>query len=450
MLRDDAIEIWKTGVHAVDSERLVRQNLAMDGNDLIVCGNRIPLKECQKIEVVGAGKAGAGMARGVQAAFAEARRFPELSRLQLQGWINVPEDCVEDCGSIQLHGARPAGINEPTESGVYGTRDILRRVSRLTEQDLCLVLISGGGSALLPAPVEQISLADKLAVTRALASAGAAIEELNIVRSQLSSVKGGGLVQNCNAGLMVALIISDVTGDPLEYIASGPTVDGTSTPADALRVLKKYASAANPIPMAVNEYLTSMQDRPALPHSKSCQNHIIGANRVALDAAADKATELGYEVVNMGSENCGNARNHGATLAQKLASLRDKWEDESGICVLAGGETTVQLATTTTERKGGRNQEVVLSAINEFSSPEQWRDMVLLSGGTDGEDGPTDAAGAVADEQIVYEISKRGLCVQDFLAINNSYPILETVNGLLKTGPTHTNVMDLAVGLIGN
>lgn len=450
MLRDDAIEIWKTGVQAVDSERLVRQSMAIDGNDLIVCGNRIPLKDCQNIEVVGAGKAGAGMARGVQATFAEAECVPEISHLQLQGWVNVPEDCVDACGSIQLHGARPAGINEPTESGVYGTREMLRRVSRLTEQDVCLVLISGGGSALLPAPVDRISLTDKLEVTRALASAGAVIEELNIVRSQLSSVKGGGLLQNCNAGHMVAMIISDVTGDPLEYIASGPTVHGTSTPADALRVLEKYASAATPIPMAVTEYLTSMQDRPALPHSKPCLNHIIGANRVAVDAAAGKAIELGYEVVNMGSENCGNARDHGSALAQKLASLRDKREAKSRICVLAGGETTVQLATTTTERKGGRNQEVVLSAVSEFASPEQWRDMVLLSGGTDGEDGPTDAAGAVADEQIVSEISKRGLCVQDFLAINNSYPILDTVNGLLKTGPTHTNVMDLAVGLMGN
>lgn len=447
MLRDDAIEIWKAGVRAVDSERLVRQNLAIDDDCLVVCGNSIPLKTGQKIEVVGAGKAGAGMARGVVAALTESDRPNLTNKLEISGWVNVPEDCVTDCGSIHLHGARPAGINEPTQSGVDGTREILRRVGSLGQDDICMVLISGGGSALLPAPVQQISLADKLNVTQMLAKAGAPIEELNIVRSQLSSVKGGGLLQNCNSGHMVALIISDVTGDPLEYIASGPTVHGTSTAADAIRVLKKYTSTTRPIPRAVDEYLNRIIDQPALPRTKVCQNHIIGSNQVALNAAAEKAVELGYEVDNLGPENCGNAREHGVALAQKLTSIKARQTSGLKTCVLAGGETTVKLADTPVERKGGRNQEVVLGAIADMPSPEQWRDMVVLSGGTDGEDGPTDAAGAYADERIVAEINTCGLRVHDHLAINNSYPILNAVNGLLKTGPTHTNVMDLAVGL---
>ena len=243
----DALRIWRAGLEAVRSERLIREHVRVAGHWLIVGEEQpIDLQRIGRIAVVGAGKAGAGMAAGLEEALG-----PEIAESkQLVGWVNVPADCVppgEDGGPprtarrIHLHAARPAGRNEPTAEGVAGTEEILKIVSLLRPDDLCLCLISGGGSALLPAPAEGISLADKLAVTQHLSAAGADIR-LNTVRKQLSRIKGGGLARACRAGRLVSLIISDVLGDPLDLIASGPTVPDHSTPADALTVLERVRS----------------------------------------------------------------------------------------------------------------------------------------------------------------------------------------------------------------
>ena len=242
LLRDEAREIWLAGVHAVRGDRLIRAHVAVQNQRLIVGSHRWLLAEIDRLCVVGAGKAGASMAHGLEQALGDS----VMEAKQLSGWINVPADCVRPLRRIQLHAARPAGVNEPTREGQAGAEEILRRVAELHERDLCLCLLSGGGSALMPAPRPGVTLDQKLQITRHLSAAGANIQQLNAVRRQLSMIKGGGLARACTAGRLVSLIISDVLGDPLDVIASGPTVippNAAQAARDALQVLEQFPAA---------------------------------------------------------------------------------------------------------------------------------------------------------------------------------------------------------------
>ncbi|MHC4879326.1 MAG: DUF4147 domain-containing protein, partial [Planctomycetota bacterium] len=290
-LRDTAIAVWKAGVAAVDSERLIRQNVSITDGQLSVVDQSFDVSELGRVVVVGAGKAGAGMAAAVEAVFAEAGLTDRL-----EGWVNVPADCVRPLSRIHLHAARPAGVNEPTAEGVAGAERILEVVAGLRENDLCLVLLSGGGSALLPAPLDGISLEDKQVVTRLLMHGGATIGELNCVRKQLSQIKGGGLARAAAQGRMISLIISDVIGDPLDVIASGPTVSDPSTPQQALDVLRRIVADRDRIPAAVVEALEDVARRgeQGTPIVIEVANRILGSNAVAVSAAAERARELGY------------------------------------------------------------------------------------------------------------------------------------------------------------
>lgn len=457
-LRDDAIAIWNAGIAAVDSRRTVQHQIRVQQDQMWIADVQLPLVSAGRIEVVGAGKAGAGMASGAEAALLSV--FPKD---RISGWVNVPADCVKPLRRIHLHPARPAGLNEPTQAAVDGTQEILRRVQALSSSDICLVLLSGGASALLCSPSPGISLDDKLSVTRAMAGSGAPIHELNLVRTQLSQVKGGRLAAACRAGTLVALIISDVIGDPLEIIASGPTTVGTARAADALIVLRDRG-LLDRIPPRVVEFLERQTDiaLTAESNSKTSQtctvvNRIVASNAMAIHAAAVKAGELGYEVQSLGSANAGEAAEEGRRLIHRLleiSAVRDSTSrysvqaNQRGVCILSGGEPTVNLTNGgVPTARGGRNQELVLAAIAAHPDPADWKNIVLLSGGTDGEDGPTDAAGAFADEALVARIATCGSDPQQYLSRHDSYPFFDAVNGLLKTGPTHTNVMDLRVGL---
>jgi glycerate-2-kinase len=443
-LRDDALAIWRAGVEAVDSERLVRACVRPAEHAVEICDQRFELEPGARIVAVGAGKAGAGMAAGLEAALAGSPLAERTS-----GWVNVPADCVRPLQQIHLHAARAPGVNEPSAPGVAGANEILRRVRQLSADDLCIVLLSGGASALLPAPVPGISLADKLAVTRLLMAGGATINELNCVRKHLSAIKGGNLARAAGNARVVALIISDVIGDPLDVIGSGPTVADRSTVADALAVLKRVASRRSDVPESVWTLLEAKRRAPPDPPlPATVWNFVIGNNETALSAAAEQAAKLGYASHSLGSGNQGEARDVGRQLAQLVRALRDSNAAATGpICVLGGGETTVRLAPTDQPRRGGRNQELILGAVDAL-----WDDgmklMAVLSGGTDGEDGPTDAAGAVADADLIRAARELGLTPESFLAINNSYEFFERTGGLVKTGPTHTNVMDVWVALI--
>lgn len=443
-LREDVLAIWQAGLAAVQADRLVQDNVRVEGDLLFVEDELIDLTTIGKIVVVGAGKAGAGMAAGLEAALGPR----VLQRHQVSGWVNVPDDCVLPLKQIYLHGGRPAGVNEPTGAGVTGTLEILQLVASLGPSDLCIVLLSGGGSALLPAPATGISLEDKQAVTRALSAAGANIAELNTVRKQLSRIKGGGLARACKAGRMISLIISDVLGDPLDLIASGPTVVDPSTPQDALAILEKYQTQST-IPAAVFRVLESMPRAGAKTPACQVTNVLIGNNAVAVDAAGIEAERRGYSHAMLAARTLeGSAEEigrHHATMALRM-------RDEAGPdCLITGGEPTVQLVDESERGKGGRNQQLVLAALDQLlqSGDSTARGPIagiaMLSGGTDGEDGPTDAAGAIIDEAIVTAMHEHRLSPGDFLRRNDAYRFFEPLQALLKTGPTHTNVCDLRV-----
>lgn len=431
LLRDDARAIWQAGVDAVDSTRLVRHAISATQDGLRIADEEYPLAPTARICVVGAGKAGAGMAQGVEEALGETW----LERVR--GWVNVPADCVRPLKAIHLHAARPAGVNEATEEGVAGTEAILQTVAELGPDDLCLVLLSGGGSALLPGPAPPVTLEEKQRLTTKLSTAGATIQELNTVRKQLSTVKGGRLAAKITAGRAVALIISDVIGDPLDVIASGPTVADQSTRAEAEAILRRRLSE-DEIPESVWQKLRSDEPSPVVP--QTVRNVVIGNNQTAIAAASAEARRRGYDVKDIGSRNDGDAAEWGRTLAAAAQDARKR--HPRPLCLVGGGETTVN--TTGSSGKGGRNQEIALAALTAFWK-EPAEGLCVLSGGTDGEDGPTDAAGAFVDVGVIGEARRKRLAPAEALGTHNSYPFFDAAGGHIKTGPTHTNVMDLHV-----
>lgn len=441
-VRDDARNIWQAGVDSVRADRLVHKALHCDANVLSLGEQTCDLSGVHQIAVVGGGKGGASMAAAVEDVLG-----PDLVKNKVVGWVNIPADCVRPLQKIHLHAARPASLNEPTEEGVRGTDEILKILSSLTPTDLCLVLISGGGSALLPAPQSPITLADLLAVTRLLMQAGASIHELNSVRKCLSRIKGGKLAQSSQAGTLWSLVVSDVIGNPLDIIASGPTVPDHTSRKYAKEILERFDKNHNVVPKVVFEYLKDDDQQPDQPpFPENVYNLIIGENETALAAATVAAEQLGYQVLSLGSENDQKAAAEGQYLAEYCLKIRAQNNRATpGTCILSGGEPVVEL--TDHPGKGGRNQHLVLSALNRL-----WEDgmkkITLLSGGTDGEDGPTDAAGAWADADLLQAARQQGLQPEDYLQKCNAYAFFDPLGALIRTGPTHTNVMDLRVAII--
>ncbi len=419
------------------SERLVAEAVRVDGDALWLAGVEVALASVRRLAVVGGGKAGAGMAVALERALGA----DLVERLELTGWVNVPADCVRPTERIRLHAARPAGVNEPRPEGAEGTRRILEIAAGLGPDDLCVSLISGGGSALLPAPAPGLALADKLAVTRLLSAGGADIAELNTVRKQLSAIKGGGLARACGAGQLVSLIISDVLGDPLDLIASGPTVPDPGTPQRALAVLERFGAREAGIRERVFDHLHAAPSSP-LPPSCTVHDRVIGNLSRAAEAAAAEARQLGYDVtVEVAAGPEGPAEGLGRDLAADAEARRSRGGRR---CLVSGGEPTVTLVDEARRGRGGRNQQLVLAGLQAL---RDWRGAALLSGGTDGEDGPTDAAGAFVDGDVAQAARERGLDAADHLARNDAYRFFDTLGALIRTGPTHTNVCDLRIVL---
>ena len=446
-LRDDVRQIWRAGVEAVSGDRLIREAVHVDGRFLLLDDLDIPLDDVRRIGVVGAGKASVGMARELEAVLG-----PELmEEKDLIGWVNVPENCVDVLDRIWLHGARPAGCNEPTVAGQLGTERIIELVESLGPDDLCICLISGGGSALLPAPADGISLEDKLSVTRVLSDSGANIEELNTVRKQLSRLKGGGLARLCKAGRLVSLIISDVLGDPLDMIASGPTVQDTSTADDALAILAQFDAKQQGVPESVFEFLERKRFVSTNPPRAEVVNLIIGNNAAAVDAAGMEAERRGYShAMQSAVRSEGPAEEVGCHLADMARSMRDGTGPD---CLITGGEPVVTLVELDRRGLGGRNQQLALAALEQLAQTdgdEPGAEIVFLAGGTDGEDGPTDAAGAWFDAETIQQAKEQGLDPGDYLTRNDAYHFFASLNRLLITGPTHTNVCDLRVFVVNS
>ena len=442
-LRADALAIWQAAVDAVRSDRLVGANVQVTDDTLIIAGHEFALAEIERIVVIGGGKAGAGMAAGLEAALG-----PQLLReKKVVGWLNVPADCVRELSQITLHAARPAGQNEPTAEGVMGTNRMLALVASLGPRDLCIGLLSGGGSALMPAPITGLALAEKQSLTRFLSGAGANIVELNTVRTQLSRLKGGGLAQACRAGTLLTLIISDVLGDPLDIIASGPTVENHATAKDALAILARFDPERRHVAENIYRLLESAPPRSMKTRQTHVINEVIGNLAVAVDAAGMEAERRGYShaMVVAGSPE-GPAEDIGV----HLASLALKMRTERGPdCLITGGEPIVKLAAEQLRGLGGRNQQLALAALHYWEqqviSPDG---IVLLSGGTDGEDGPTNAAGAMIDVKTIARAKQLGINAANYLHRNDAYHFFEATEGLIITGPTHTNVCDVRVVVV--
>jgi len=433
-LRSDAQRIWLAGVDAVRSDRLVADAVRVRGDELWFGTSSFALGDIGRIAVVGAGKAGAGMT----AALEEALGDELLAAKEVRGWVNVPADCIRPTRRVHLHAARPPRVNEPTEQGVEGTRHILEIVADLGPDDLCVVLISGGGSALLPAPAVGVSLEDKLAITRLLSQAGADIVQLNTVRKHLSAVKGGGLARACTAGRLVALVISDVPGDPLDLIASGPTADDHSSAGDAADVLCLFG--LDRTFRHVLDRLLATRPRPIPFPSDRVTNLVVGNLERAVAVARDEAISLGYAT---STEIATSPEGAAEQVGRRLAGLALSMRDEGGRrCLVSGGEPTVEVAVD--HGLGGRNQQLVLAGLPYLGDG---CDLALLSGGTDGEDGPTDAAGAVVESAVIDAMRRRGLDPREHLLRNDAYPFFDELDALIRTGPTHTNVCDLRVVL---
>jgi glycerate 2-kinase len=432
--RELAMELVWAALGAVNPVRAVARCLELDGATLRVGDRAYDLAAVGRLVVVGAGKAGAGMAAAVEAFLGE--------RIT-GGWVNVRHG-AQPLQHIRIH---PAGHPVPDAAGLEGTRGILGLLEGLTERDLVLVLLSGGASALLVQPVPGVTLADLQGLTGLLLRSGASIGEVNAVRKHLSQVKGGRLAQRiARAGAQAAvLVLSDVVGSPLDGIGSGPCAPDPTTFADAWDVLARYG-LLDRVPPSVREHLQRGLDgeseetpKPGEPLFERVHHVIVADNRVAAEAAVRRAEALGLHALLLTSHLEGEAREVGRV----LAALAKEEARAAGplprpACLVVGGETTV---TVRGEGKGGRNQEVALAAALAL---EGWEDVMVVTLATDGVDGPTDAAGAIATGQTAARGRALGLDPADHLARNDAHPFFSALGDLILTGPTGTNVCDLA------
>ena len=423
-LRKQALSIFKAALAEADPGEAVARHLA-----------KIDFSRFADIYVVGAGKAGASMAAATERV---------LGRRIRGGLINVKDGHVRKLRRIELN---ECGHPVPDQRGVAGAERIADIARRAGAEDLVICLISGGASALLPLPAALVTLEEKQAATTLLLACGADIHEINTVRKHISSIKGGQLAGMASPARVEALLLSDVIGDEPGVIGSGPAAPDATTFGDALRVLDNYGILTR-VAGSIRERL-ERGDRGEIPETPKphdpmfarVRNTVVGSNRLALTAAAERARALGFRTLVLSSEIQGEtreiARMHAAIAGEIAKSGRPV---KPPACIITGGETTVTLKGS---GLGGRNQEFVLAASLDIAGLP---DTVVFSAGTDGTDGPTDAAGAIADGNTV----GRGPDARAYLDRNDSYHYFEALGDLVKTGPTNTNVMDVHLVLVGS
>ncbi len=437
-MRQDALAIFQASLRAVDPIAAVKRYLMLKNDTLIVEGKSFPLTKYQGIFLVGFGKAGASMARGVEEVLGE--------RLEA-GIINVKYGHVQRLSSkIKIN---EAGHPVPDAAGMAGAREIVQFLEARRADELVICVISGGGSAIFPLPQEGITLEEKQEMTRQLLACGADIKEINAIRKHISRVKGGQLARIAQPATMITLILSDVIGDPLDSIASGPTAADSTTFQDCVNILTKYQLWGK-IPRSIEQHLQAgaegkIPDTPKAgdPAFASTHNVIVGSNWQAVQAAKQAAEALGYRTLILSTFIEGETRDVARVHAAIAKEVRKTGHPIAApACILSGGETTVTIRGT---GLGGRNQEFVLAAAMDLRDMDN---VVVLSAGTDGTDGPTDAAGALADGGTIGRAQQQSLKAADYLRNNDSYHFFEPLGDLIKTGPTNTNVMDLRVMLI--
>jgi len=437
-LRKHANQIFRHVLDILDPGQLVKEKVSIRDSTLIVEEREYNLNNYENIYVVGGGKACAPMAKAMEGLLGD-----KIDN----GIIVVKYDHGLSLKKIEtVEASHPI----PDENGERGASDILRLLSGTGEKDLIICLISGGGSALLVQPHKGITLQDIQTASAELLACGATIDEINTVRKHLSSIKGGQLAKAAYPSTLITLMLSDVVGDPMDIIASGPTVPDGSTFEDAYSIIQKY-SLEEKISNSVCGFLGSgkigeIEETPEHGNKifDNTQNVIVGSNKIALNAAEKRAKDLGYNTIVLSSLVEGESRDVAkffAAIAKEVS--RTGTPVSKPACIIAGGETTVTIRG---KGKGGRNQEFALSAAMEI---EGFEGVVILSAGTDGTDGPTDATGAIVDSNTCKDARKKfNLNAEEFLSRNDSYNFFKKTGEHIVTGPTMTNVMDIMISLI--
>ncbi len=438
-MREQALEIFNAAVAAVQPSQLLPRYLRVTGDGLWLHDRYFPFQEWENIYVIGAGKASAAMAWETEQI---------LGDRIAQGVVVTKYDHALPLQRIKLI---EAGHPVPDGNSLRAGQDILQVVQQAGEKDIIIALISGGASALLADLPPGVTINEVQQLFRLLLQCGATIEEMNAVRKHLSQIKGGQLSRAAYPATLVAFILSDVIGDPLHVIASGPTVPDPTTFADAYNVLQQYHLLPQ-IPDAIHQWLKNGRKgqppetpKPGDPVFGTTTNYLVGTNRLALEAAAAKAKTLGYEPLIITDRLSGEAREKAAAFVQNL--FKNLYRGNGPVCLLMGGETTVSIKG---NGKGGRNQEFALAALCTWL--KEGRDVdtmpIILSAGTDGTDGPTDAAGALIDAAMIDQVKQLQLKPEEALAQNDSYHFFQQAGGLVMTGATQTNVMDVVIALI--
>ncbi len=441
-MRNIAKAIFLKAVSAVDPSKILKDRIRIERDGLLIKTEResekvFDLASVDRIFLVGTGKASNSMAQAVEEIFGDRITRGLITtkyghRLPLQ-----KTEMIE------------AGHPLPDRKGYEGAKKIQRLLKESGPDDLVIFLLSGGGSALLPYPADQIDLKEKQEVTQLLLDCGADIREINTIRKHISRIKGGWLAKWAYPSTVVGFILSDVVGDQLEVIGSGPTVPDPSTFEEAWEILKKY-DLLNEVAPSILKYLQLGKEgkveetpKPQDVIFERVYNSLIGSNILALQAAEKEAVSLGFHTLILSSSIEGEtreaARFHTAVAKQVIFSGNPI---PTPACILSGGETTVTIKG---KGIGGRNQEFVLAGALEIAGIAK---IVVLSGGTDGTDGPTNATGAMADHTTIQRGKSFGLDAKAFLDDNNSYPFFEKLGDLLITGPTYTNVMDVRIILV--
>ncbi len=440
-MRKDALAVFNAGVAAVDPALCISKSCKIKDNSLAIAGHRYDLERFDRIMVIGAGKASAAMGGAVE------RILPDPIRGRITHGLII----TKYGHSVPLKKIKVIEADHPVpdEAGEAAAKKLLEIAETADENTLVINLISGGGSALTPLPAGGITLENKQETTDALLECGAAIHEINTIRKHLSRFKGGQLARAVHPAIMINLVISDVVGDDLSTIASGPAVPDTTTFRECLDIVRKYGLETG-LPAPVLNHLNQgaagkspETPKPGDPVFCNIHHHIIADNMAALKAAQKKADQLGYNSLVLSSMIEGETRE-----VSKVHTAIAKEVVRSGhpvappACILSGGETTVTIQG---NGKGGRNQEFALACVSDIAGLEN---TVILSCGTDGTDGPTDAAGAIADHTTLSRAKALGLDPDRYLSENNAYPFFSQLNDLVKTGPTRTNVMDIRIILI--
>jgi glycerate 2-kinase len=435
--RHDATTIFESALAAADPGRCVARVVSCEDAHIRLGDERLALAQISKIVAVGAGKATPAMAVSLEEILGD--------RIS-QGTINTKYGHALALRHIETV---ECGHPIPDAAGVRGTERMRQYLSQLDEAALVIALFSGGGSALLPAPVDGVTLEEKQDTTQALLDCGATIDELNALRKHLSTIKGGRMSDLAYPATVHCLVLSDVIGDQLETIASGPTHPDSTTFADCMEIVRRY-DIYDKLPSSVRGHLESgvggaIAETPG-PNDECfarTSTKVIGNNSLAIEAARETAYQLGYRTLVLSTRLQGEAREVATMLAAVAQEISVANQPVCApACVISGGETTVTIRG---DGKGGRNQELALAAAVALKG---WIGVTLLSGGTDGTDGPTDAAGAIVDGSTLERARGRGLEAQPFLDRNDSYHFFRELGDLVITGPTNTNVMDLQILLV--